>query len=51
VTFETDEWCIGCDDDTKNIIGTAVVVHEGEDDFESQPAGDAGARVSCGEVK
>lgn len=51
VTFETDEWCIGCDDETKNIVGRAVVVHEGEDDFESQPTGDAGGRVSCGEIK
>lgn len=51
ITFETDEWCIDCNDDDKNIVGTAVIVHEGEDDFESQPAGDAGSRVSCGEIK
>lgn len=51
VNFETDEWCIDCNDETKNIVGRAVVVHQGEDDFESQPSGDAGARVSCGEIK
>ncbi|WP_411031914.1 superoxide dismutase family protein [Spongiimicrobium sp. 3-5] len=47
VAFSTDQWCIGCDDDTKNIIGKAVIVHQGVDDFTSQPSGAAGARVSC----
>ena len=28
--------------------GTAVVVHEGADDYRSDPAGDAGSRVACG---
>lgn len=50
LTFETGEWCIGCDDVTKNIIGKSVVVHQGVDDFTSQPAGDAGNRVSCGVI-
>ncbi len=47
VFFETNEWCIGCDDDTKNILGKAIIVHQGADDFVSQPAGAAGARISC----
>ena len=47
VEFSTNLWCIGCDDDTKNIIGKAVIVHQGMDDFTSQPSGAAGARVSC----
>lgn len=50
VQFSTDEWCIGCDDEKKNIIGKSVIVHAGADDFTSQPSGDAGARVSCGGV-
>lgn len=50
VTMTTDQWCIGCDDETKNIVGTAVVIHDGVDDFTSQPSGDAGTRVGCGEV-
>ncbi len=45
--FSTDEWCIGCDDENKNIVGKAVIVHQGVDDYTSQPSGDAGARVSC----
>jgi Cu-Zn family superoxide dismutase len=47
VEFETDEWCIGCDDETMNILGKAVIVHQGVDDFTSQPSGAAGARISC----
>lgn len=47
VTFSTDQWCIGCDDETKNIVGKGVIVHQGVDDFTSQPSGAAGARVSC----
>ncbi|WP_298238903.1 superoxide dismutase family protein [uncultured Algibacter sp.] len=50
IEFTTDQWCIGCDDETKNIIGKAVIVHAGEDDLTSQPSGAAGARVSCAGV-
>lgn len=50
ITFSTDEWCIDCDDDTKNIVGKGVIVHQGADDFTSQPSGAAGARISCGGV-
>lgn len=47
VDFATKEWCIDCDDETKNIVGKAVIVHQGVDDFTSQPSGAAGARVAC----
>ncbi|WP_461534371.1 superoxide dismutase family protein [Sinomicrobium sp.] len=50
ITFSTDEWCIDCDDDTKNIIGKGVIVHAAPDDFVSQPTGNAGGRVSCGGI-
>lgn len=29
--------------------GAAFVMHDGVDDYKSQPAGDAGARIACGE--
>ena len=47
VSISTDEWCIGCGDDTKDILGKAIIVHLGVDDFTSQPSGAAGARVGC----
>lgn len=47
VEFNTDQWCIGCEDVNMNILGKAVIVHQGVDDFTSQPSGAAGARVSC----
>lgn len=31
--------------------GTAVVVHEKADDYKSDPAGNAGARIACGLIK
>lgn len=50
ITFTTDKWCIGCEDEKMNIIGKSVIVHDGEDDFTSQPSGDAGSRVGCAEI-
>ncbi len=50
MSMQTDQWCIGCDDAKKNIIGKGIIVHEGTDDFVSQPSGDAGARVACGGI-
>jgi Cu-Zn family superoxide dismutase len=46
ITFSTDEWCIGCGDETKDILGKGVIVHAGADDY-GQPTGNAGGRVSC----
>ncbi|WP_029033859.1 superoxide dismutase family protein [Salinimicrobium terrae] len=50
ITFTTDQWCIGCEDETKNIIGKSVIVHEGVDDYTSQPSGAAGTRIGCAEI-
>ena len=47
IKFSTNEWCLGCEDPKKNILGKGIIVHEGVDDFTSQPSGNAGARVSC----
>ena len=49
-TMTTDLWCLGCDDPKKNIIGKAVIVHEGVDDYTSQPSGAAGSRIGCGGI-
>jgi Cu-Zn family superoxide dismutase len=47
IKLTTDEWCIGCGDQTKDILSKGLIVHDGTDDFTSQPAGNAGARVAC----
>jgi Cu-Zn family superoxide dismutase len=47
----TDLWCVDCSDNTKNIIGKAIIIHAGPDDFSSQPAGAAGPRIGCGEIE
>lgn len=31
--------------------GSALVIHAGADDYESQPSGDAGSRVACGVIR
>ncbi len=31
--------------------GAAIVIHEGPDDYVSDPAGDAGPRIACGVIE
>ncbi|MGZ5263129.1 MAG: superoxide dismutase family protein [Kaistella sp.] len=49
--FTTDKWCLGCTDETKNILGKSLVIHAAADDFKTQPTGNAGGRVGCIEIK
>lgn len=48
--LETDLWTISGSDSTKNILNKAIIVHGGEDDFTSQPSGNAGSRIGCGVI-
>lgn len=51
VNFSTDLWCIGCEDEKRNIVGKAVIIHDGVDDYTSQPSGAAGQRIGCGVIE
>lgn len=35
----------------ENILGRTVILHAGPDDFTSQPAGNAGKKIACGEIR
>ena len=45
VTLEDGETSLFDDD------GSAIVIHEGQDDYVSEPAGDAGNRLACGVIE
>lgn len=35
----------------KEVIGRTVIIHEHPDDFHSQPSGNAGSMIGCGEIR
>jgi len=44
---------VNLDDDAHSVFangGTALVIHEKADDFKTDPAGNAGARIACGVI-
>lgn len=43
--FLTDRFSV------REIIGRTVVIHSSPDDFTSQPAGNAGTKIACGQIK
>lgn len=44
LVVRTDRFCV------QEIIGKTVVIHDGPDDFHSQPAGNAGMKIACGVI-
>lgn len=44
LAFTTDRFTVS------DIIGRTVVIHESPDDFTTQPAGNAGKKIGCGEI-
>lgn len=49
-SMEVRGWTIG-DGSQADIVGKAVIIHAGADDFTSQPSGAAGPRVACGVIE
>ena len=49
ITLDTTKWTAG-GGGVNDVIGHAIVVHGGVDDFKSQPAGNAGPRIGCGVI-
>ena len=47
--FATDLWCIGCEKEN-DILNKAVIIHNGADDYISQPSGASGMRIGCMEI-
>lgn len=41
----TDRFCV------EEVLGRTVVIHSGTDDFRSQPAGNPGEKIACGEIR
>lgn len=37
-------------DGENSIVGKSVVIHEGEDDLQSDPTGNSGSRIGCGSI-
>jgi Cu-Zn family superoxide dismutase len=49
ITLETDKWTAG-GGGANDVIGHAIIVHGGVDDFKTQPTGNAGPRIGCGVI-
>ena len=49
IKFKTDLWCLGCGEEN-DIINKAVIIHNGADDYVSQPSGASGMRIGCMEI-
>jgi superoxide dismutase, Cu-Zn family len=50
LTVTTDLWTLG-GAASRNILGKALIVHGGEDDYKTQPTGNAGTRIGCGVIR
>lgn len=51
VTFEVLNANLELDDSLLDADGAAIVIHAGPDDYQSDPAGNAGDRIACGVIK
>lgn len=45
LSFLTDRFTVN------EIVGKTVIIHDGPDDFTTQPSGNAGNKIACGEIE
>lgn len=45
LVFLTDRFAV------KDVIGKTVILHTAPDDFTTQPAGNSGMKIACGEIR
>ncbi len=48
--MSTDLWTLGSDT-ASSVLNHAIIVHNGVDDYTTQPTGNAGGRIGCGIIK
>jgi superoxide dismutase, Cu-Zn family len=50
LVFATEEWSIGTGE-PNDIVGRAITIEEGKDDFLTQPDGHSGRHIACGSIQ
>lgn len=50
LTLSSDLWTLG-GTAPSNIVGKAIIVHNGVDDYKTQPTGNSGSRIGCGVIR
>jgi len=51
ISITTNAWQVGNGDaGTNDVVGKAIIIHSGTDDFTTQPTGNAGSRIGCGVI-
>ena len=48
--IKTDKWSVGTGADN-DVAGKGLIVHDGVDDYVTQPTGNAGSRIGCGVIE